>query len=141
MTLGQGAVTCVIPALIEGRIIAAPEARLIDEKLLAHAPSKIVAVMSKGGRLSGEIGFLDGAWQEGNPRPVTFSISRLAPPGPQLLFERTLDPKVNPADRGPQKFSVDIGPDGSGQRLDLLFETRPETDWGGTYWSQLQLGD
>jgi hypothetical protein len=129
-------------ALIEGRVIESPEIRVIQDRLLAHAPSKIVAAMPKGRRLTGEIGYFDGAWREGSPGAVTFAISRVTPTGARLLFEKTLDPKSNPADRGPQTFSIDLGPDGSsGEPTELLFETRPGTSWGWTYWSQLQLGE
>ena len=127
-------------ALIEGRVIELPEIRVIQDRLLAHAPSRIVAAMPKGRRLSGEFGFFDGAWREGSPGAVTFAISRMTPTGAQLLLEKTLDPKPNPADRGPQKFSIDLGPDGpGGEPTELLFETRPGTSWGWTYWSQLRL--
>jgi hypothetical protein len=129
-------------ALIEGRVVASPEIRLLHDRLLAHAPSKIVAVMPKGGRLDGEIGFFDGSWQSGQPRPVTFSISRLTPSGTRPLFQRTLDPVANRADRGHQAFSIDIGPGApGGERIELLFETGPETSWGWTYWSRLRLAD
>lgn len=137
--LPQDPARTAMQALIEGRILESPDVRVVDEQLLAHAPSKIVASMPTGGRLTGELGFFNGAWLQGRPKPVSFAISLMTATGPRLLFEKTLDPRNRPADRGSQRFSVDI-PDGAiDQPVELLFETGPETPWGWTYWSGLAI--
>jgi hypothetical protein len=126
--------------LRRGRIIEASEVRMVDGRLLAHAPSRIAAKFPAGRDLSGEIGFFDGAWQTGKPRPVTFAISALTSSGVQPLFERMLDPLNRADDRGPQPFSIKLPPPSSdASRIELLFETRPETPWGWTYWSGLKM--
>jgi hypothetical protein len=128
-------------ALIRGRILEAPEVRLVDGKLLAHPPSRIVAPMPTGKALAGEIGFFDEAWRRGEPRPVTFSISLIKPGSNEILFQRTLDPAAKPEDRGPQKFSIDLRAGSSGDPIELEFDTYPGTSWGWTYWSNLHLED
>jgi hypothetical protein len=128
-------------ALIRGRIIESPEVRVIDGKLFAHPPSKIVATMRAGKALTGEIGFFDGAWRRGEPRPVTFSVSLIKQGGNEVLFQRTLDPVAKPQDRGPQKFSIDLRTRSSGNPVELEFDTYPGTSWGWTYWSNLHLED
>jgi hypothetical protein len=127
-------------ALITGRILGSPDVRLVEGRLFAHAPTRISAVMPSRGLLTGEIGFFDGAWKEGKPRPVTFSISAVVQGTRQSLFERTLDPVARPDDRGPQTFTVDISEvDLTNGGPELLFETGPETSWGWTYWSNLHI--
>jgi hypothetical protein len=127
-------------ALVTGRIIDSPEVRLVGERLLAHAPTTIAAVMPSRGRLTGEIGFFDSAWREGSPRPVKFSVSPVTPAGGRPLFERTLDPMTKQADRGPQMFSIDLAQvDATDGPVELLFETGPETPWGWTYWAKLRI--
>ena len=127
-------------ALVAGRVLESPDVRLLDGRLLAHTPSKILAALPGGKRLNGEIGFFDGAWKDGNPQPVTFAISAMTPKGPELLIEKTLDPKNRADDRGPQAFSVDLPkPATPGGNVDLLFETRPATAWGWTYWSNFKM--
>jgi hypothetical protein len=126
--------------LRRGLIIESPEVRVLDGRLLAHAPSKISAKFPGGRQLSGEIGFFDGAWQTGNPKPVTFAISVLTSKGVEPLFERTLDPLNRAGDRGAQPFSVELPPTSSPDtRVELLFETRPGTSWGWSYWSNLKM--
>src|SRR5262249_2530203 len=126
-------------ALIRGRIIESPEARVIDGKLLAHPPSKIVATIRTGKALTGEIGFFDDAWRKGEPRPVTFSVSMIKHGSNEILFQRTLDPAVKPEDRGPQRFSIDLRAASSTDPIELQFDTYPATSWGWTYWSNLHL--
>ena len=128
-------------ALITGRIIQSPEVRVIAGKLLAHPPSSIVALMPPGRVLTGEIGFFDDAWRKREPRPVTFSISQKTQGGNQILFQRTLDPVATPGDRGPQRFSIDLGRRASNDPIELQFDTYPGTSWGWTYWSNLHLED
>jgi hypothetical protein len=128
-------------ALIRGRIIESPEVRVVGGKLLAHPPSRIVAPMPAGKALAGEIGFFDDAWRRGEPRPVTFSISIIKPGGNEVLFQRTLDPAKRPEDRGPQRFSIDLRGNSSGNPIELQFDTYPGTSWGWTYWSNLHLED
>ena len=128
-------------ALITGRVIQSPDVRVIAGKLLAHPPSSIVALMPPGRVLTGEIGFFDGAWQKRGPRPVTFSISQKTQGGNEILFQRTLDPVAKPGDRGPQKFSIDLGRRASNDPIELQFDTYPGTNWGWTYWSNLHLED
>jgi hypothetical protein len=123
-----------------GQIIASSGLRMIDGRLLAHAPSKISARFPGDRELSGEIGFFDGAWKTGKPQPVTFVISALTSMGAKPLLERTLDPLNRTEDRGPQFFSIALpAAFPPGTTVELLFETRPETPWGWTYWSNLQM--
>jgi hypothetical protein len=126
-------------ALIRGRIIESPEVRVIDGKLFAHPPSRIIAAMRTGKALTGEIGFFDDAWRKGEPRPVTFSISMVRPGGNEILLQRTLDPAAKTEDRGPQPFAIDLRAVSSADSIELQFETYPATSWGWTYWSNLHL--
>jgi hypothetical protein len=128
-------------ALIAGRIIESPEVRVVEGKLLAHPPSRIVAPMPTGRALTGEIGFFDEAWRSGEPRPVMFSISLIRQDGNEILFQRTLDPAGKPGDRGPQRFSIDLRRSSSNDPIELQFDTYPGTSWGWTYWSNLHLED
>src|SRR5262249_45431000 len=128
-------------ALIRGRIIESPEVRVVNGKLLAHPPSRIVAPMRTGKALTGEIGFFDDAWRGGEPRPVTFSVSVIKPGRNEVLFQRTLDPATKPEDRGPQNFSIDLRGNSGGGPIELEFDTYPGTSWGWTYWSNLHLED
>ena len=128
-------------ALIAGRVIESPEVRVVEGKLLAHPPSRIVAPMPTGRALTGEIGFFDDAWRAGEPRPVTFSISLIRQDGNEILFQRTLDPAGKPGDRGPQRFSIDLRRSSSNDPIELQFDTYPGTSWGWTYWSNLHLED
>jgi len=96
--------------------------------------------MPSRGRLSAELGFFDGAWKVGRPKPVTFSVHAVLPGGKQLLYQQTLDPVENAADRGPQSFSIDLNPVGPpDEPVELLFEAGPDTPWGWVYWAGLDI--
>lgn len=106
---------------------------LMEEGVFAHAPALLVAKMQGPFSLKGTFGYIDAAWQTGNPAPVTFSIRRRSADGETLLFERRLDPARRPDDRGPRAFAIDI-PDGE---VTLVFETAAlsgDNAWAWTYW-------
>jgi hypothetical protein len=113
-------------------------------KLLAHAPSRVEFAVTPGARaLSGGFGLLEGAYA--NPPNVTdgaaFTITHVSESGVRtVLLERSLRPAAEPAERGPQRFRVEL-PAGAAGHLELV--TGPGQygsnafDW--TYWTELML--
>lgn len=85
----------------------------------------------------GSFGLLPAAYERGSSDGVRFTIeARARTGGSTLLFERRLDPRNQPADRGRQPFSLALDPSFEGS---LVFATsndpgkNDESDW--SYWS------
>jgi hypothetical protein len=112
--------------------------------LQAHAPSRLEFKKPAGTRwLSGGIGFLEGAYAhplDGTDGAV-FTITFVgADGGRRVLLERALRPTSQAADRGTQKFRVELPADVPG-KIELAISPGPQGnnsyDW--TYWSELML--
>jgi hypothetical protein len=112
--------------------------------LLAHAPSRLEFKPSPGARwLSGGFGFLEGAYA--TPPNVTdgagFRIVHVGPTGERtVLLERVLRPGAEVADRGVQRFRVEL-PAGEGGHIELQIDPGAygsnAFDW--TYWAELMI--
>ncbi|SDG62157.1 phospholipid carrier-dependent glycosyltransferase [Thalassobaculum litoreum] len=106
---------------------------VMEEGVFAHAPARLVAKVQGPRSLEGTFGYVDAAWQTGNPVPVIFSISLRNAEAETLLFKRELNPARSADDRGPQAFSIDV-PEGEAT---LVFETETSSGdnaWAWTYW-------
>jgi hypothetical protein len=79
-----------------------------------------------GSRLRTAIGFDARYWVHYPPSAVTYSIRAVADGERIGLFERRLDPHVEPGDRGWTDVDLDLGRFG-GRRVDLEFATRCES--------------
>jgi hypothetical protein len=111
--------------------------------LNAHSPSEVwLSVGSEQKTVEADFGVIPEAYTEPNHTDgVVFSVDLVQPSGDtKTLFERYLNPRDNPADRGIQHFAVDL-PDGtSGQ---LVFRTLPgprddfSFDWA--YWTRVNV--
>ncbi len=113
--------------------------------LLAHAPSSFTFGQTPGmSELSGEFGLLDSAWNGSKKSAgAIFEILQETSEGTtKALFTRTLNPAVEPADRGVQSFRIDI-PYAAG--ADLRFVTRPahvsDNSFNHTFWHGLKGAD
>jgi hypothetical protein len=82
--------------------------------------------ISAGSRLRTAIGFDAQHWVHYPPSAVTYSIRAVMGGERVGLFERRLDPHVEPRDRGWTDVDLDLGRFG-GRRVDLEFATRCET--------------
>lgn len=112
--------------------------------LLAHAPSTVEFLVSKGaGWLSGAFGLLEGAYA--NPAIATdgagFIVTHVNEAGARtVLLERLLRPQADVADRGMQRFRIQL-PAGGGGRIELHINVGPNGsnafDW--TYWAELTV--
>ncbi|MDI1250141.1 MAG: hypothetical protein PSV13_14860 [Lacunisphaera sp.] len=110
-----------------------------------HAPATVrYPLAGTATHLHGRFGLSPGAYAATNPARTDgaeFQVVFVSAAGDrQVLFRRLLQPGREPADGGPQPFSVDL-PAGARGRLELLINNgpagNPASDW--TYWSDLQL--
>ncbi len=111
--------------------------------LFAHAPSRLVFPLPPGPRqLTGKVGLLAGAYS--GPDATAgglFMIEREDADGRRtLIWQRELNPRDSPADRGFIPFAVDL-PGGTSGRLILHTKARPgqgpSRSW--TFWHDLRL--
>ncbi len=111
---------------------------------LAHAPTEITyAVPASGGRLQGEFGLLETSWTgSGKSEGAVFEV-RFKPAGGEFrsLWQQTLRPADNLADRQKRHFTVDLpAMDGPGE---LQLVTRPANPrnnaFNHTFWNDLRL--
>ncbi|MCC6415569.1 MAG: hypothetical protein IT582_06645, partial [Opitutaceae bacterium] len=109
----------------------------------AHAPSRLEFALPNGlRRLSGAIGLIATAYTgNGTTQGGRFLIEHAAPDGTRrVLLDRTLRPLTTPADRGPQPFTVELGPSPAGT---LILRTEPapggRLDFTWCYWHDLKL--
>jgi hypothetical protein len=110
----------------------------------AHAPSSLVYRAAAGATtLRGSFGLYEGAYAASNAGAsdgAEFLVRWHAAEGRQeIIFRRLLRPRDEPADRGPQDFSVPL-PAGAGE-LEFTIGPGPAgnsaSDW--TYWRHLRL--
>lgn len=109
-----------------------------------HAPARLVYRPADGAtKLRGSFGFYGGAYAPENASSTDgaeFIVLWRAPDGRELiLFQRRLNPRENPADRGLQEFTVPLA--GIGGELEFVITPGPAgnsaCDW--TYWRNLRL--
>lgn len=111
---------------------------------MVHAPSRLTyKAPPTGGRLHGRFGMLDASWSgQGRSEGAVFEL-RLTSAGaaPLTLWERTLRPFTEAADRGIHEFSVTLPPTRDGAELELV--TRPANPknnaFNYTFWQQLSI--
>lgn len=114
------------------------------DNLAVHAPSVVEFVKpNRANSLSGGFGIFEGAYTEHIPGTdgAVFQVCFIDGQGKsQLLFERTINPRTTPEDRGLQPLRVEL-PEGIDGRIELSISTgeagNHEFDW--TYWSRLAL--
>jgi hypothetical protein len=110
--------------------------------LLAEAPSELFFRVPAGHhRVSGGYGILEGAYTgEGNTDGVSFQVLREAGTGRIELHSRLLQPRTIEADRGLQRFTVDV--DLPAESV-LVFAAgcgpQNNGDWDWSYWTDLSI--
>jgi hypothetical protein len=110
-------------------------------RLLMHAPASLrFDVPQDAHRVSGEYGFMPGAYQEGgNTDGVIFRVSLDVGQGsPRMLWERWVRPVTDPRDRGMQTFTVDLPQSVTGSLL-LQTDVGPNGNgnWDWSVWSDI----
>ncbi|HZZ18406.1 MAG TPA: hypothetical protein VFE25_03505 [Opitutaceae bacterium] len=112
--------------------------------LQLHAPGEMILSIPKGSmQFSGTIGLLPGTYSDGGSTAgVEFSVDAVWSSGRSMrLWSRYLDPVAEQADRGSQRFQVNLPEDGP-VRLVLRTGTGPRTDnrWDWSYVRDLRFG-
>jgi hypothetical protein len=112
------------------------DVRFISQGLLAAPPAMLSRILTE--RIRGlEIGFgiVDAAWTiESGTDGVCFEVW-LQQDGKSIqIFERCLDPKRKPEDRGPQTERITLGGQ-PGATLQFQTKCRVGCDYGWSYWS------
>jgi hypothetical protein len=121
-----------------------PAVRCGDRLILPVVPdSEMRFRVAPGERhIRGQFGILPLAYEQGSTDGVRFTIECLASAGnpPTVLWERSLDPRQQPADRGFQELNVHLRVPADGQ---MIFRTsaRPgmTTEWGFSFWTGVQI--
>jgi len=113
------------------------------ECLVAHAPASLVYDWREGMvHLTGEIGLISGAYTKPNQTEgVVFVVETQDAAGVRReIFRRHLAPVTQPADRGAQKFAVDIPPMPGG-RVILSTQAPPSGSLNAawSYWRDLRV--
>jgi hypothetical protein len=113
------------------------------ECLVAHAPASLVYEWREGMvHLTGEIGLISGAYTKPNQTEgVVFVVETQDAAGVRReIFRRHLAPVTQPADRGAQKFAVDIPPMPGG-RVILSTQAPPSGSLNAawSYWRDLRV--
>jgi putative flippase GtrA len=116
--------------LLTSNPLRPPTFDMIEEGLLAHAPMALRLPVTPGARLRLAFGMRNGSWQ-GNAATDGVCFAAKTSNG-SALFERCLDPKTTPADRGPQEAIVTV-PDGI-TSLSLETACRAHCVWDWSYW-------
>lgn len=100
----------VVPSAVEGELEPAP--RRVQGDLVLMVPegtALVFGVASDDTKLVSDFGALDAAWQRGQCAPARLVVEALDAAGARtVLFERTLDPERNEADRGPQRLALEL---------------------------------
>jgi len=143
--LHNGAGYNAMPATIFSATEASPGRAAADHPaLLVHMPAAMAfAKPREAVRLTGTFGFLPGAYEkpDGGTAGAVFNIMWFSGnDGATQIFSRTLRPRTEAADRGPQAFDVDLStlPDGV-----LSFSITPavagDVSWGWTYLGEIDI--
>jgi len=135
------------PAPTVIRSLYGVQSAVVDGRTLlnAHAPSELIFRPPSDARMiRATVGLPDGAYAPGKPAVtdgITVEIFAFNSQGTkQRLYQRTLDPARNPADRGPQGITLTLTAPLTG---DLLFrlgngeKSDPTNDWA--YWARIEI--
>lgn len=93
-------------------------------------------------RVRGQFGILPMAYEKGSTDGVWFTIEFLPDQGgpPAVLWERSLDPRNQPTDRGIHELDLKVPASAEGQ---LIFRTsaRPgkTVDWSWSFWTGIEI--
>jgi hypothetical protein len=120
----------------------APEEVQVDgtAALMLHAPSKLEFVVPEGATaVSWAFGFVEGAYTgSGQTDGATFRILWQTSQQYVELYQRRLNPRHVPGDRGLQDFRADLKGLVGGK---LVLQTDPEasSDWDWTVWTAIKI--
>ncbi|HTO03094.1 MAG TPA: hypothetical protein VL069_05295, partial [Opitutus sp.] len=132
----------VLPSSTEGTSITRMGVGA-ETVLMMGPPSAVVLDLHEGQQqLNFTTGMLEGSYTSGETDGVAFHVELLHDDGRvQSVFNRWLQPKSIPADRGPQSFAVPLPPFEPGTRLRLRNDEGPHGNgsWDWAYVSQLSL--
>jgi hypothetical protein len=110
--------------------------------LMVHAEGEMLFDLPPESRhVAGWYGILPGAYEEGSTDGVVFVVEYRPTTGqPRILFEKKLDPKNNPHDRGLQWLAVDLP---VGCRGSLALKTTNHAGmtpcWDWSYWTGIKI--
>lgn len=111
--------------------------------LQVHAPGELVFRLKGDERtLRFDYGFHPRAYTEGTTNGAVYRVELVRPNQPrELLFERALDPRAQPADQGRQHAEVSLPPLGPADTLVLRIGAGPYDNaaWDWTYVTNLEL--
>jgi 4-amino-4-deoxy-L-arabinose transferase-like glycosyltransferase len=110
-----------------------------------HAPSVLSYRLGDVRQVRGEFGIRAGAYATENQGPTDgaeFAVTWIGPTEERrVLLRRLLRPRDQPADRGPQAFSLELPTHVRGARIEFSINPGPAgntaSDW--TFWSNLML--
>jgi hypothetical protein len=113
-----------------------------DDVVIVHSPGEMTFAIPLGARrLTGRFGIMPAAYEQGDTDGVLFAVDYFPPGGRvQTLYQRYLDPRAEPEDRGMQRLNVRLPPSGLGHlklRTANLIDRSSSWDW--SYWSEIQL--
>ncbi len=108
--------------------------QLDGDRISVPAPTALSVPVASAHRLTLGFGIADGAWTDGATEGVCFAI-KAAPDAATPLWQRCLDPKGVPADRGPQLAEVELPPGLAA----VIAETTclKSCAWGWSYWNDI----
>jgi hypothetical protein len=110
--------------------------------LLQHPPSTIICPLRvpAGAKLSFSIAISPDCWSPSKGDGVRFKIKMKDPKGIRVLFDKTIDPKNNAADRRWFYYGIDLK-EFQNKEPELILETDPVQnsicDWAG--WGDMEL--
>ena len=111
--------------------------------MLAHAPTRIAFDLPAGrGRITAQFGILEVAYTgEGVTDGVTFrAVLRVAGEAERELFQRHLEPRSTPGDRGFQSLDLTLQDHAAGE---LVLEALPgpagDTRWDFSFWTDVAI--
>lgn len=123
----------------------APHSYLIETpqgpRLMLDSPAALeYTLRGTESRLQFAFGFQEGAYQNGGQTDGATVTVEIFPPGQssRIVFERLLDPRGHPADRGRQQASIDLPPTPPGSRLGLRIGPGPQ---GSNSWDWVYVTD
>ena len=125
-----------VAPILQANALRPPYVRKILEGIFAHAPSQLRLPVKEATRLRIGFGMLDGSWN-GNEGTSGVCFRLTVPSGGSVIWERCLNPRDDPRDRGSQSAEVDIPKGVSELRLDTV--CKASCNWGWSYWSKAEI--
>jgi hypothetical protein len=110
--------------------------------LLTHPDGQVTFERPVGARqVSGQYGIVPKAYEDGSTDGVDFVVEYVPAKGsPTVLFEKCLDPKNKPEDRGMHRLEVALPASSEGC---VVLRTRnlpgKNTDWDWSYWTGVEI--